>query len=261
MGPPAVGSMRRMADTIVWITGASSGIGAALAASVPYPDARIIDISRSGTSVTPPGGSVIEHLPADLSDPRSWAAVEAHLNAQLGDFDGQRAVFVHNAGTIDPIGFAGEVDSPAYRRNVLLNSAAPQALGHGFLAAIRASGFAGEAAVVMLTSGAASSPYEGWTSYSAGKAAVDMWVRAAGAEQARRGTRTRILAVAPGVVDTGMQEYMRSMDEADFPRVGKFIDKHDSGELTDPADAADGIWALLERDLDNGSVTDLRTLS
>ncbi|MEX0658073.1 MAG: SDR family NAD(P)-dependent oxidoreductase [Egibacteraceae bacterium] len=250
-----------MADTITWITGASSGIGAALAASVPYPDARIIDVSRSGPSATPPEGSVIEHLPADLSDPQSWAVVEAHMRAQLADFAGQRAVLVHNAGTIDPIGFAGEVDSAAYRRNVLLNSAAPQALGHGFLTAVKASGFAGEAVVVMLTSGAASSPYEGWTSYSAGKAAVDMWVRAAGAEQDRRGGRTRVLAVAPGVVDTGMQAYMRTMDEADFPQVGKFIDKHESGQLTEPADAAAGIWALLDRDLDNGAITDLRDLS
>lgn len=256
-----MGSIPRMADTLVWITGASSGIGAALAATVPYGDARIIGISRSGPSVAPPEGAVIEHLPADLSDPDSWAAVEAHVHAQLDPFDGQRAVFVHNAGTIDPIGFAGEVDSTAYRRNVLLNSAAPQALGHGFLKAVRESGFSGEAFLVMLTSGAASTPYEGWTSYSAGKAAVDMWVRAAGAEQDRRGTRTRILAVAPGVVDTGMQEYMRTMDEADFPRVGKFVDKHKAGELTDPADAAAGIWGLLARDLDNGTVTDLRTLS
>lgn len=250
-----------MADTIVWITGASRGIGAALAASVPYAHARIIDISRSGPAATPPEGSVVEHLAADLSDPDSWAGVEAHLVAQLAEFRGQRAVFVHNAGTIDPIGYAGEVDSPAYRRNVLLNSAAPQVLGHAFLKAVASSPLDGRADLVMLTSGAASSPYEGWSSYSAGKAAVDMWVRAAGAEQERRGGRARVLAVAPGVVDTGMQERIRTVDEDDFPRVSKFLDLHASGRLTDPADAAAGIWDLLDRDLDNGAVTDLRSLA
>lgn len=250
-----------MVDTIVWITGASSGIGAALAAEIPFSPARIIDISRSGPATNPPEGSVIEHLPADLSDPSTWAGVEAHLGAQLGDFDGQRAVFVHNAGTIDPIGFAGEVDSEAYRRNVVLNSAAPQTLGHAFLKAIADSGFDGEAHLLMLTSGAASTPYEGWSSYSAGKAAVDMWVRAAGAEQARRGTRCRVVAVAPGTVDTAMQTYLRTMDEADFPQVGKFHKRHASGQLTDPADAARGIWSVLDHDLDNGSVVDLRSLA
>lgn len=250
-----------MADTIVWITGASSGIGAALVAELPFDRARVIDISRSGPATSPPEGSVIEHLAADLSDPMAWSAVEAHLVAQLGTFEGRHAVFVHNAGTIDPIGFAGEVDSEAYRRNVVLNSAAPQALGHAFLTAVRASGFDGQAHLLMLTSGAASSPYEGWSSYSAGKAAVDMWVRAAGAEQARRGTSTCVLAVAPGTIDTGMQDRIREMDERDFPRVGKFHDLHAKGQLTPPEQAAKGIWSLLERDLDNGTVVDLRKLS
>lgn len=253
--------MPAMTDTIVWITGASRGIGAALLASVPYSGAHIIDISRSGPDGTAPDGSEIEHLPADLSDPSAWAAVEAHMIAKLGDFAGDRAVFVHNAGTIDPVGFAGEVDSEAYRRNVVLNSAAPQALGHAFLKAVASSDSVGEAHLVMLTSGAASTPYEGWSSYSAGKAAVDMWVRAVGAEQTLRGGRTRVAAVAPGTVDTAMQEHIRTMDEEDFPRVGKFIDRHESGQLTPPDEAARGIWELLSQDLDNGAVVDLRSLA
>lgn len=247
--------MEAMAEpAIVWISGASSGIGAALAAAVPFASARVIDISRSG------GASGAEHLPADLSDPASWAAVEQHFVAQLGTFDGTHAVFVHCAGTLDPIGFAGEVDSGAYRRNVLVNSAAPQTLGHAFIKAIVESGFAGDAHLLMLTSGAAETPYEGWSSYSAGKAAVDQWVRAVGREQATRERPCRVVAVGPGVVATPMQERIRQMDPHDFPRVGKFRDLHSSGELRDPDDAAREIWGLLDRELDNGAVVDLRNL-
>lgn len=246
-----------MTDTIVWITGASGGIGGALAATVPYPDAHLFDISRSG----PADGSTIEHVPADLADPTSWGAVEEHLLAQLGTFEGSRAVFLHNAGTIDPVGFAGEVDSAAYRHNVVLNASAPQALGHAFLRAVRASGFTGQAHLVMMTSGAASSSYAGWTSYCAGKAAVDAWVRAAGLEQEQRGRPVQVLAVAPGTVATRMQEQLRNTDEHDFPRVAKFRELHAEGKLTDPADAARGIWGLLERGLDNGAVVDLRKLA
>lgn len=240
-----------MTDTIIWISGASAGIGRALVETVPY-DAHIIDISRSG------GTPRTQHLPADLADPASWTAVEAHFAAQLSSFAGARAVFVHNAGTIEPMGFAGEVDSEAYHRNVLLNSAAPQALGHAFLKAAWA--FEGEAHLIMLTSGAASRPYEGWSSYSAGKAAVDMWVRTTGAEQARRDSGTRVVAVTPGAVATAMQEQIRGMDERDFPAVAKFRDLHDRGELRNPDDAARGIWSLLERDLDNGAIIDLRNV-
>ncbi|HWB71896.1 MAG TPA: SDR family NAD(P)-dependent oxidoreductase, partial [Egibacteraceae bacterium] len=237
----------------VWISGASSGIGAALAETVPFSPARVIDISRSGAPGT-------EHVPADLTDPASWAAVEEHFLAQLGGFEGSLAVFVHCSGVIEPIGYAGEVDSEAYRRNVLLNSAAPQALGHGFLRALVAADFAGDAHLLMLTSGAATSPYEGWSSYGAGKAAVDQWVRCAGAEQQTRGRRCRVVAVAPGVVATPMQEQIRGMDARDFPQVGKFRDLHASGELRDPRDAARDLWGLLDRALDNGAVVDLRDL-
>lgn len=240
-----------MTDTLIWISGASSGIGAALVATVPFADAQIVDISRSG------GASDAEHVPADLADPASWAAVEAHFLARLGAFTGSRAVFIHNAGTLDPMGFAGAVESEAYRRNVLLNSAAPQALGHAFLRA--AEDFYGEAHLLMLTSGAATRPYEGWSSYCAGKAAVDQWIRTAGREQARRRTGVRCVAVAPGVVATPMQEHIRSMSEEDFPAVEKFRALHRDGGLIDPEDAARGIWSLLGRDLDNGAVVDLRS--
>lgn len=240
-----------MPDTIIWISGASAGIGRALVETVPY-DAHVIDISRSG------GTPNTEHLPADLSDPLSWSAVEHHFAAKLETFDGDRAVFVHNAGTLHPMGFAGEVDSDAYRTNVLLNAAAPQVLGHGFLKA--AWGFEGEAHVVMLTSGAASNPYEGWSSYCAGKAAVDMWVRTAGREQDRRASGTRVIAVTPGAVATAMQEEIRSVNEETFPNVGKFRGLYERGELREPADAARGIWSLLSREVDNGAVIDLRSL-
>ena len=166
-------------------------------------------------------------------------------------------VFVHAAGTIDPMGFAGEVDPEDYAANVVLNSAAPQVLGHVFLAAARDV----EAArhLVMFTSGAAKSVYPGWSSYGAAKAAIDQWVRNAGAEQDIRGG-VKVLSVAPGTVDTGMQRILRETSVDDFPSRQKFVDLHAAGKLSDPAEVAQRIWSLLDRGLDNGSVVDLRDL-
>lgn len=242
-----------MVDTLVWITGASSGLGAALAATAPFDHAHIVDISRSG------GTDGTEHLPADLADPSSWPAVEAHLRARMVEFSGERAVFVHNAGTLDPIGFAGEVDSRAYRANVLLNSAAGQVLGHAFLKALAESDFDGSAVLAMVSSGAATTAYPGWSSYSAGKAALDMWVRAAGAEQRERGTRTTVLAVAPGVVATPMQQQIRTTDASEFPNVDRFVQLHEQGQLRDPADAARDVWSVLTGDAESGAVLDVRS--
>ena len=241
-----------MTDTLVWITGASAGLGAALATAVPFEDAHVVCIARS------PGPAGTEHLPADLTDPAAWSAVEAHLLARLGSFDGSRAVFVHNAGTLEPIGFAGEVASPAYRDNVLLNSAAGQVLGHAFLRAVSAGGFKGEATVVMVSSGAAKSPYPGWSAYCAGKAALEQWVRAAGKEQRARGTSTGVLAIAPGVVATRMQEQIRETGAKDFPPVDRFHELHTSGQLRPADDVARDFWRVVTAGLPAGTVTDLR---
>ena len=237
-----------MAASLIWITGASSGIGAAMARTVPWDDARLILISRR-----PP--AMGEHLEADLSDVSSWAAVGASFRRELAGFDGERVVFVHAAGVLEPLGFAGEVDSRAYQANVLLNSAAPQMLGHLFLAAARDV----EAArhLVMMSSGAASRVYAGWTAYGAAKAAVDQWVRNAGAEQDIRGG-VRVLSVGPGTVDTGMQTLLRDASDEDFPERRKFVDLHAAGGLRDPDEVAREIWGLLGRGLENGSVVDLR---
>ena len=242
-----------MAETttaLVWISGASSGIGEALAASVPWEGARVIDISRRGA----PG---LEHVAGDLADPASWEAVAASFQKEMAGFDGGTAVFVHAAGTLEPMGFAAEVDAEAYRRNVLLNSAAPQALGQAFVAA--AADRPGRRHLVILTSGAAKSVYPGWSSYGAAKAAVDQWVRNVGAEQDTRGG-VRVVAVAPGTVDTGMQRQIRETPEESFPQRQKFVDLHTQGKLTDPAEVARKVWGLLESDMDNGAVVDLREL-
>jgi benzil reductase ((S)-benzoin forming) len=240
-----------MSDTLIWISGASSGIGKALAAAVPWSEARLIDISRRGAPDA-------EHVEADLSDPSSWPVVTESFRQELEGFSGERVVFVHAAGTIQPIGFAGEVDFDDYSANVVLNTAAPQVLGHAFLAAAR--NVEAQRQLLMLTSGAAQSVYPGWSSYGAGKAAVDQWVRNVGAEQEERGG-VHVVAVTPGTVDTGMQEQIRQTAERDFPKRQKFVELHERGQLADVETVAKDIWSLLDAGLENGAVVDLREVT
>ncbi|HEU5001662.1 MAG TPA: SDR family NAD(P)-dependent oxidoreductase [Actinomycetota bacterium] len=235
--------------SLIWISGASGGIGQALVRTVPWPDARVIGISRREA----PGIATVQ---ADLSDPEHWERVALSFAEEAKGFTGDRVVFIHATGTLDPIGFAGEVSGTSYMSNVVLNSAAPQALGHLFLA--ETAGLSARRHLVMLTSGAAKSVYPGWSSYGAGKAAIDQWVRDVGAEQDLRGGGAEVMAIAPGTIDTGMQAELRATAERDFPSRQKFVDLHAQGKLTPPDEAAAKMWALLGTGLPNGSIIDLR---
>lgn len=238
-----------MAIHLVVVTGGSSGIGRAVLELAPVGATRI-DVSRSGS-----GLAGVRHLRADLSDPDGWRTVGDAVAAEVREHAWRRVTLVHAAGTLEPIGYAGEVDTDFYTANVLLNSGAPQVLGHRFLAALRDVEATRE--LVMLSSGAARTAYAGWSSYGAAKAAVDQWVRTVGTEQAERGG-VRVLSVAPGVVESGMQALIRSTSEHDFPRVERFRRLHAEGELRDATEVAEQLWALLDDDVPTGSVVDLR---
>ena len=147
-----------MSDHLIFISGGSSGIGLAMARSVPYAGARVIDISRRGAAG-------VEHFSADLAEPAEWTRIAHLFEAEIKGFAGERVVFVHSAGTLEPIGFAGEVDAAGYARQVLLNAAAPQALGDAFLRAAAAT--SAPCTLLFISSGAASSVYEGWSAYGA----------------------------------------------------------------------------------------------
>jgi benzil reductase ((S)-benzoin forming) len=70
-----------------------------------------------------------------------------------------------------------------------------------------------------------------------------------------------VLSVAPGIVATAMQEQIRETPADVFPEVAKFVDLHEAGELREPATVAREIWDLLDLDLENGAVVDLRDLA
>ena len=235
---------------LVVVTGGSAGLGAALLRAAPA-GAHRVDVSRSGTA--PEDG---EHVKVDLSDPAGWTEFATVFGRLVAASNWARITVIHNAGTLDPVGFAGEVDADAYRRNVLLNSAASQVVGDAVLRAVQ--GVAARRELVLISSGAATKPYAGWAAYGAGKAASDHWVRSVGREQELRGG-VKVLSVAPGVVATDMQTHIRATDERDFPAVERFRRLHEDDALLDPDEVAGRLWALLDDpEVTTGTVTDLR---
>lgn len=225
-----------MSDTIVWISGATEGVGLGLAQTVPYPGARIINLSRRQHPD-------YETVLFDLTRPETYAAVAESFRRELAGFSGKRAIFIHNA-FYHSMGYVAEVDAQEYARAIQANAAAPQILGKMFLEAVQ-PGY--EAGLVMISSAAARFPYAGSASYCAAKAAVEMWVRSVRMEIAERAPDIWSVAVRPGFVDTPGTRLAATLPHDVYPAgplVAKQLAEGGPGVLT-PEAAAREIWAAL----------------
>jgi benzil reductase ((S)-benzoin forming) len=226
---------------LVWISGASSGIGAALAASVPYDDARVIGISRR-----PPAAG--EHVEADLADPASWPRVAAHFEQTLARHGAGSAVFLHMSGAASPAGAAAEADLEAYTAAVLLNAASGQVLGKAFLTACRRIG--AQATLVQCSSPAAAAHIPGVSHYGAGKSALQFWAAAVATEVEGW---ARVFSVVPFAVDTPMVRATIALPPGTTPVTEKLRAAAEHGELATPQATAAQIWDLVVDDKINGS--------
>src|SRR5579859_606130 len=228
-------------QTIVWITGATQGIGAGLAKAVPYRDARVINISRRQHPD-------LESVVADLTDPASWAVIAEHFASELSTFHGERAVFIHNANYSTASGFVGESDPQEYGKQVFANAAASLVLGDAF---VRACHPRFESGLVMISSAAARHAMAGMAVYGAAKAGMEQWVRAVRAERKRRGTGPWVIAIRPGFVAT--EEMLASREQyatggEDFPGGAAVLAALDAGNYLTPDESARQIWDLLPPD-------------
>jgi len=223
-------------QSIVWISGATAGIGWGLARTVPWPGARVISLSRR---VHPD----LETVQFDLTRPVSYVAVQRHFEHELRQFQGERAIFFHNAYYPSVPGFVGETDSSEYAKALQANAVAPLILGEMFL---RAVGPGYESGLVLMSSAAARHPFEGNAAYCAAKAGVEMWVRVVRRELKRRGRNTWVVAVRPGFVDTPTTRLAAEQPPDTYP-VGPQIKQQletGNGVLT-PEQAGRDIWAGL----------------
>jgi NAD(P)-dependent dehydrogenase (short-subunit alcohol dehydrogenase family) len=225
-------------STIVWITGATQGIGQALARAVPYPDARVVNISRRRHPE-------LETVIADLSDPASWDKVSQHLAEELAAFDGERSIFIHNANYAGSPGFAGEIDPGEYRRQVFANSAASLVLGDAFIRACR-PGY--ESGLVMISSPSAEFAIQGRALYGAAKAGMEQWVRAVRAERKTRDADPWVVAIRLGLVvtDSLRARVAEGWGDSDaYPGWAAVAQAVAENRGLSPEECAHGIWALL----------------
>jgi benzil reductase ((S)-benzoin forming) len=230
-----------MDETIIWISGATEGLGLGLARNVPYPGARIINLSRRQHPD-------YESVRFDLAQPSSWEAVRTHFARELASFSGKRAIFIHNAYMAGTQGYVGEVDPDFYQEGITANVVAPLMLGEAFVRACK-SGY--ESGLVLITSAAARVPWEGDSIYCAAKAAAEHWVRVVRRERKRRGSGPWVVAVRPGFVDTPAVRAAIARPDSNRWPLGPFVKRdYEAGKAMDIDTAARNIWGKLPPDPD-----------
>jgi NAD(P)-dependent dehydrogenase (short-subunit alcohol dehydrogenase family) len=184
--------------SVAIVTGASRGLGRALARTLAAAGYSLVVDARATGAIEAAAGELrertwVEVVPGDITDPaHRRELVDAAL--RLGGID----LLVNNAGTLGahPLPPLAEYPLADLRDALETNVVAPLALIQLALPSLREHG----GAICNITSDAALEPYEGWSGYGAGKAALDQASHILSAEE----TGVRVWWVDPGDMRTRM---------------------------------------------------------
>ena len=204
------------------LTGAGSGIGAALADSLYGRGDALVLLARSPERADELASrwEGAQTLVADLADAGSIANLE--LPETLDSV-------VHAAGVVD-LGPVAEFTTEQWRAHLDVNLLAPAALTRVTLSALRAA----RGTVVFVNSGAGLRANPEWAAYAASKHGLRALADSLRAEENEHGVR--VTSVYPGRTATPMQERVHDQE-------GK---KYDADEWIRPETVADTILRVLD---------------
>lgn len=212
------------------VTGASRGLGRALAEELGRRGARIVLVARSEPELSEvvhgirKGGGEAHALAADVSRKQDTYAIAGAAAALVGPVD----LLVHNASALGPTPLRLLLDTECEDLQTVLetNVVGPFRLSRAVAGsmALRKTG-----TIVHISSDASVNAYARWGAYSVSKAALDHLSRIWAEELWERGVR--VLSIDPGEMDTTMH--------------GLAIPDADRATLARPDDVAARIVELL----------------
>ncbi|WP_443937168.1 (S)-benzoin forming benzil reductase [Pedobacter sp. MW01-1-1] len=233
------------------ITGGSKGIGSGIVEIYKNNDYKIISLSR--TTNNGAGYYDVDQIEVDLSKIDSLAQNFKTIFSSLDEEKIQSITLINNAGTVGDIKSLADKSPEDIQHTLNLNTTAPLILSALFLKLTET--WTCEKKIINISSGAAKNPYYGWSTYCASKAAIDMMTKVAAIEQSELKYGAKIIAIYPGVVDTDMQNSIRSADKKDFTDLEKFIEYKKTGKLADSRTVGSEIYTIdHDENFENGSI-------
>ena len=188
----------------VIITGASRGIGAAVAKIFAQNGARVGLIARSGGAISELAaeiGADAIATPCDVADYRAVAQAVETIEAKLGATN----VLINNAGVIEPISHLATSDPDTWAQAVAINLNGSYNCARAVLPGMIARG---GGTILGVSSGAAHGPVEAWSHYCTAKAGAAMLTRMIDKENRDDGIRA--MGLSPGTVATQMQREIKA---------------------------------------------------
>jgi len=215
----------QLKGTVVLVTGASRGLGAAMALELAREGALVVAAARSKDSlaeVAAQGDGRISTIEADMRDEASVRALVPEVVARHGRIDG----LINNAG-IAPAGKFATQDPEIWRDAMTVNVIAPMLLAQAAGVRMIEQG-GGRIVNVASTTGVRGKPF--LVPYSTSKGAVVRFTEALAAEWA--GKNVQVNCIAPGAFVTEAQKAVT--ESADL--LAKRVAKIPAGRMADPAE-------------------------
>lgn len=230
---PSVTRLSSLAGRVVVVTGASRGLGAALAQAALTAGAKVGACSRGEPAITPGATAVVSRLSVD--NPEALTAFADEVWEKLGPID----LWINNAGVLGPVGPLRDAPTDELLSALQINVFGTMLGGRYLARRCRAIGH--RSVLINLSSGAARRAYAGWSAYCGSKAAVDRLSEVLALEEQ---PLLRVHSLAPGVFESEMQATLRTLDAERFPEVNKFKRLHADGALHTPQAVAVRILSL-----------------
>ena len=196
-------SMNQLQGKVALITGASKGLGRAIALALAREGAALALCARGEPALQTVAtecrvlGAEVLAVPADVANPADRERLVSLTLARFGRVD----VLVNNASTLGPtpLPLLADTDPEAFEEVIRVNLIAPFLLTRSVVGGML---LRGSGVVINVSSDAAVNGYPGWGGYSAAKAGLDGLTRVWAAELA--GSGVTVVSEDPGDMDTEM---------------------------------------------------------
>lgn len=235
------------------ITGTSKGIGRALAETLVARGHTVFGAARSAVDFS--GGKRYRHMEADLSD---MGNVSRFVDEAAGQFRKGRFDFlclINNAALLEPLKPIQRCTAEEIERHVNIGLVTPMVMTAAFVRVFESEELRKK--IVFMSSGAASSPLPDVSAYCSTKAGINMLAKCVGLEQAGRARGFEVIAISPGMVETGMQETARGKAADEFAMGDMFRQAYENGQVQEPSAVATKIITVLGRKYTAGQCVNL----